>query len=316
MRGNRCGPEALLEAVAGAFASAPLIEALSPGKLSTVSGLRGVKDLRLLSYIATPASIAAPLHRAVKDGARKRPLRFGELVLEGVNATVRNALIGTNTVLGYLLLAVPLSYVLGRELRDIKCWDDVEEVVSGCAELIKPYLEVEDCGTLYAAIAKACSRKSLRSFKGAVPDVTSCAGRVCGYSVWEVLINSSYCDLNSAEVVGGFKLTRYSLSELRRRLQRASNSPRLSDLLKAISLTHATLLTKVIDTLVVRDLGLPTAMLVRALARSLRPGTPAWARASSFLRTYDVNPASISDVLATAVALYLVGVSIEGWSSS
>ncbi len=304
----------LIDTVTGALASAPLIEALAPGKLSTVSWLEGVKDLGLLDYVLTPVSIAAPIREAVRDGVAGRPLRFGELVLKGVRATVENRLVGTNTVLGYLMLAVPLSYALGIRLGRAECFGGVEDVAAECSEVVKPYLETEDCGTLYDAILRACGCRSLRSFIGRVPDVTSCAGKVCGASVWEVLSNSSYYDLNSAEITRGFKLTRLALAELKRRLRPAPAGalPKAEDLLNAVLVTHTRLLSEVLDTLVVRSWGLPTAELVRSLARGLTPSSPAWGRASRFLRTHDVNPGSVSDVLAAAVALYLVGVSIEG----
>ncbi len=289
----------LKHAIADAFSAALIIEAAAPGKLSTVSGVEGVKDLNLIKFALSAPAIRDAVIRSVNNALRGKPLSLGKLVLHGVRKIVRNPLIRTNTALGYLMLSVPLSYITGLALKGNK--DDLKDmtaIITRHYTIIEEQLKKESIKHFYAAV-KTASEGHLGKFIGIVPsvrdDVTSTE-----VSVWDALACSAYYDMIAYDITHGFRITLLALSKL------LALARKPAELLEAVPHLQACILSKMLDTLVLKAWGLPTAMLLSNAASSLKPGTREWSVVSKAFRHIGVNPGSTSDIMGAAIALYLV----------
>lgn len=289
----------LKHAVADAFSAALIIEAAAPGKLSTVSGTEEIKDLNLTKFALSAPTVRDVVIRSVNNALRGKPLSLGKLVLYGIRKIMRNPLIRTNTALGYLMLSVPLSYVVGLTLRGSK--DDLRNIgtiITRHYPVIEEQLKKENIKHFYAAI-KTASEGHLGKFVGAVPSVKDDVAST-KVSVWDALTCSAYYDMIAYDITHGFRITLLALNKL------LALAKKPGELLKAVPHLQAYILSKMPDTLVLKAWGLPTALLLSNAASSLRPGTGKWNAVSKALRDVGVNPGSTSDIMSAAIALYLV----------
>ncbi len=267
--------------------------------MSTVSGVEGVKDLNLIKFTLSAPAIRDAVIRSVNNALRGKPLSLGKLVLHGVRKIVRNPLIRTNTALGYLMLSVPLSYITGLALKGNK--DDLKDmtaIITRHYTIIEEQLKKESIKHFYAAV-KTASEGHLGKFIGIVPsvrdDVTSTE-----VSVWDALACSAYYDMIAYDITHGFRITLLALNKL------LALARKPAELLEAVPHLQACILSKMLDTLVLKAWGLPTAMLLSNAASSLKPGTREWSVVSKAFRHIGVNPGSTSDIMGAAIALYLV----------
>ncbi len=298
----------LKHTVADAFSAALIIEAAAPGKLSTVSGTEEIKDLNFTKFALSAPAVRDVVIRSVNNALRGKPLSLGKLVLHGIRKIMRNPLIRTNTALGYLMLSVPLSYVVGLALRGNK--DDLKDMIAIITRhypIIEEHLKKENIKHFYAAV-KTASEGHLGKFVGAVPSVK---GDVVStsVSVWDALTCSAHYDMIAYDITHGFRITLLALNKL------LALAKKPTELLKAVPYLQAYILSKMPDTLVLKAWGLPTALLLSNAASSLRPGTSEWNAVSKVLRDVGVNPGSTSDIMSAAIALYLVSNIVHSDSS-
>ncbi len=285
---NTSPVSSLLKSAVHAYAAALLIEALAPRKISTVSHIKGVKDLTIIKFIYTYPYLLKHFTELAERALKEEPIRMGESVKETIKQIIQDPKIRTNTALGYLILATPAAYVVFRHIAaEGSLAKPVEKVIKEGGPLIKDQLQKEPGEDLYEGIRLA-KQKHLGIYYGTIPDIAE--GEV-PVSVWEVLQKSSYDDQVSNEVVRNYPIT---LETYRKLLQY-----RESELLEGIRETHKEILSRYPDTLVTKTHGYPTAALLKAVAQK-EVNAELW---SEWIRKKGINPGTTSDIIAAAVAL-------------
>ncbi|MEM2021388.1 MAG: triphosphoribosyl-dephospho-CoA synthase [Zestosphaera sp.] len=288
------------EVLVDVFSTSILIEALAPSKLSTVSGYKGVKDLNIIHFIYTPHVIRRPLERIVSDSLEGRGFTLGRHLREYALQALKHLLIGTNTAFGYLMLAIPLAYILGKASTLGDNLKSARTVVDKYSPYVVEGLKKEGSGDFYSAL-KIASMKHIGSYFGSIPSVTEEDEELLNKtSLWDVLRDSMYIDLVSHEIVTGFRrvLEAYEYLSLREGLE---------DLLVRVTSVHTKLLGEYIDTLVLKSRGLNAALTLKHLSNLRRVvSDEAWAVIDTYVREQRLNPGSVSDIVAAGVALYQV----------
>ncbi len=286
------------------FSMGFLLEALAPGKVSTVSGFKGVKDLNIVKMTATSLILQEVLWEYLREAGRLSEVGLGQWLLEFSRRLVRDRLVGTNTALGYFMLVLPLNYCLALKSSRISGEVGVSKVlleeIRRC-DVSNP-LRRENASKLYEALRLAGVGRKWR-YVGRVADIY---GDLRELSAWEVLKESSAWDLVSHEVVSKYPLTLKVLSLM------LKERPEVSDLsiLQVISRTQRFLASNHLDTQVMKERGILHAEMVRALASSI--DTPETAqRVDEFLRRESINLGSLSDIIAAGTSLYLLVMYLE-----
>ncbi len=289
-------PEVLVDV----FSVSILIEALAPSKLSTVSGYRGVKDLNIVHFAYTPHVIRPPLERIVVDSLEGREFTLGRHLREYALQALKHPLIRTNTAFGYLMLAIPLAYILGRATvfgDDLK---SARTLVDKYSPYVVEGLRKEGSGDFYSAL-KIASMRHIGNYFGSIPSVTEVDEELFNkVTLWDVLRDSMNIDLVSHEIVTGFKrvLEVYEYLSLMEGLE---------DLLIRVGSAHTKLLGEYIDTLVLKSRGLNAALTLKHLSNlRMVVSDETWAVIDTYVREQKLNPGSISDIVAAGVALYQV----------
>ncbi len=276
-----------------AFGTAFLTEALTPGKLSTVSSLLGVKDLTPDEFIHAAPLITHELIKAAERGFKGKRLFLGRTVREITFKTLRNKWVGTNVSLGYAILSTGLTYMLGKALRQGITLVNTPDIVDSLMKDLLNELMLEDACCFYEAVSH--SESHLGTYFGPIPDVKDMS-ECRNVSLYQVLTESSLDDEVSDEVVNGYPRTLLAYWLLKRlRL----NTP----ILKSIVETHTHLLKLNPDTLILKSKGLPTAFAVMKMANEGRKRLRALDR---FLRSQGINPGSTSDLISCSIGLILV----------
>ena len=212
---------------------------------------------------------------------------------------MHNPLIGTNTALGYLMLSIPLSYIVGLTLKKgLNELRDVSIVITMHYTTIEEELKKEGIKDLYTAI-RITSEGHLGKFVGVVPSINDNATQA-KVSVWDALVSSACYDMIAYDLTHGFRTTLLALNKL------LTLAKKPDELLPAIPYLQAYLLSELPDTLVLKAWGLPTTLLLSRVAAAMQPGTEEWNAVSKALRNSGVNPGSTSDIMCAAIALYLV----------
>jgi triphosphoribosyl-dephospho-CoA synthetase len=271
------------------------MEALAPGKLSSVSNLKSVKDLDLSKFVAVTPILIKELTAAATRGFNREPIHLGDTVYRITKYSLENKSIGTNVALGYAILSTTITYSLGvalsmnLDLRKIN-----EALLSTHGKLMKE-LENEKACKLYKAIN--VSETHLGTYKGRVPDVRDL--RKCAdFSLSEILRASAYDDEIADEVIGGFKRTIEAYIALAK-LSHTSNNNALA----MIPEVQKMLLSRYIDTLVLKTWGYPTAEVLRTIAHNLSRSGINIEEIDTYLRVKGVNPGTTSDIISCAVGL-------------
>ncbi len=290
------------EIISNSFGTALLMEALAPNKLSTVSNLRGLKDLHILKFLHTTPYLITHFKHVAKRGITGEPLQLGEPINKLMSKIMTNPNIMTNTALGYVMLATPLAYVMSKSIREREALNNPKTLITRYSNTIKRYLTSEKADAFYEAIKRA-SQKHLGKYIGKIPDVFAAHTGTLNVSVWEVLKQSSYDDMIAKEITSGYPLTIKAFEYLKEETE-----VRGSSLLNAISKTQRELLTLLPDTLIVKSWGTSTAYLVLGMAESVkRQNSMTHLQLHDrWLRDKGINPGTTSDIVAAAVGLYLV----------
>lgn len=290
------------EIIGNSFGTALFLEALTPGKLSTVSNLKGLKDLHILKFLHTTPYLIRHFKRVAEKGINGEPLQFGEPIKKLMSEIMMDPNIMTNTALGYVMLATPLAYIMGKSIREGAIINSPKTLLTRYSSTIIRYLTSEKADAFYEAIKKA-SQKHLGKYCGKIPDVFSAHTETLNVSVWEVLKQSSYDDMIAKEITNGYPLTIKAFEHLTKETENGRTS-----LLNAISKTQRELLTAFPDTLIVKSWGTPTAYLVLGIAEiiSRQDSLKYFQLFDRWLRDKGINPGTTSDIVATAVGLYLV----------
>ncbi|MCD6323913.1 MAG: triphosphoribosyl-dephospho-CoA synthase [Desulfurococcales archaeon] len=277
-----------------AFGTAFLTEALTPGKLSTVSSSKSIKDLTPGKFIHATPHITAELINAAIRGYKGEALRLGASVLEITRNTLRNKWVGTNVALGYAILSTSLAYILGKALSRGLALIDLPTLIQSLHPELLAELRKEPSCRLYAAISY--SEKHLGAYFGRIPDVRSTEG--CReITLLEVFQHSSLDDEVSDELMRCFTRTLQAYALMK------SLTTQLG-VLEAVKQTHTYLLREHPDTLVTKSRGLPTAYALMKIAGNPLKGR--YEQIDRYLRVKGVNPGTTSDITSCALGLLLV----------
>ena len=279
------------------FSTSILLEALAPSKLSTVSGYKGVKDLNIIHFAYTPNVLRPSLEKTAKDAITSEGLRLGSYLLEYVNNVNAYPFLKTNTAFGYLMLASPLLYVIIKALT-YGGDTDISNVVSKYHHVIIEGLKKENIKSFYLALRKA-SIKHLGEYFGKIPSVNTENDSILeNFSLFDVLKESMYLDLVSHEIVTGFRRVLEVYNAM------LNEELALKKLLDSVTLAHMRMLSSNIDTLVLKSKNLNCALLLKYLSTVRTVITKdVWDRIDNYVRENELNPGSISDIVAAGLAL-------------
>ena len=279
------------------FSISFLIEALTPGKLSTVSSMKGLKDLNINKFILASADLYQVLSETVSRGLSGKEVNLGECVREVLKKSMSIPLIKTNISLGYTILSVSIVYALTSAIR-LDITPSLNNLSIGHG-LLKNSLIHESAANLYEGIRLA-AEKHLGRYFGRIPDVHEKLPE--SLSVWEVLKASSSDDSVAYEVINGFPKT----SEVCRQLRNYVGVEGIN-VLEAVRKVQLDLLSKYPDTLITKALGYNTAVLLKELARlSKIKRSKYFCTLDTILRNAGINPGTTSDILSAGLGLYLV----------
>jgi len=278
------------------FSISFLIEALTPRKISTVSSLKGLKDLNINKFILASSDLYEVLKLTAQRGLSRKNIKLGDSVKKVVINALRAPNIRTNVSLGYAILSVSLVYSL-TSVMSLGLSLTPPNLLKG-HEILKNSLAFESAVNLYEGIRLA-AEKHLGRYFGRVPDISEEPEFL---SVWEVLEVSSSDDLVAHEVVSGFPRT----LEVCNQLKDYVNNEGLS-ILEAIREAQLNLLSKYPDTLVTKSFGYNAAVILKELTHMNRiKGDQYLKKLDKFLRDSEVNPGTTSDILSAGLGLYLV----------
>ncbi len=282
------------------------LEACSYPRPGNVHRLSDLDDMRLEDFVITGHVAQWCLYEGVLRGYRGA-FRFGDLIYEIVK-TSKRLHGGGNTCLGTSILLVPMSLSIGYLLRRGERIG-AREVTTCATRLLMRWSTVEDSIYFYKAVRTAAP-SYVRAWNPLprLPDVFdegfSEQLRARGLTLWRLLDACSAIDIVCREVVEMYPLTLKALSVLRGEVERSGS------LNEAVVKTYMSLLSEVLDTMVLRKLGLERALEVRRKARAaLSCGSDILSAAQELdaeLRRDGINPGSIADVVAACLSLYFV----------
>lgn len=265
--------------IANAFSAAFVIEVVAP-KISGVSGAEGFKDLTTASMVLSSYYIWKSI-----ESLPRYPgcIPLGVSLLNLITEVLNDPLVGTNTCLGYGLTAIPLASSILYATRE-GFVGGIEGLVGKGFRKLRACLAEEPPDALLKAISVVRP-----SYHGVY--VTS---RVFG-SVYDVLEESSSWDLVAYNIVRGFEVS-LELVELLRRVE-------LAELPVAVGRVYRYTASRYVDSICFKSCGFMASRLVKILASSERVDDLSLRKV---LTSTEINLGSISDVVASAVALTLV----------
>jgi hypothetical protein len=266
-------------AVANAFSTAFVIEVVAP-KISGVSGVEGFKDLTTASMVVSSYYIWKSIG-GLPSYAGCVPL--GASLLNLITEVLNDPLVGTNTCLGYGLTAISLASAILYAIREGSA-GGVEDLVGRGFQKLRVCLAEEPPDALLKAVSVAGP-----SYHGVY--VTPRVFR----STYDVLDESSNWDLVAYNIVRGFKVS-LELAELLRGVE-------LAELPVAVGRVYRYAASRYVDSVCFKSCGLMASRLVKVLASSKGVDDLSLRRV---LTSAGINLGSISDVVASSVALTLV----------
>ncbi len=285
--------------VVRAFALGPILEVTIP-KPGNVNRYRDFEDLTIYHFLFGSVSILKVLYKAVERGFKVREgtlllgeVGLGKLIEEAVSRSMDAQ--GTNANLGIIKLIIPLAAACPLS-------EDFNALGSTARELIEKSTP-EDTVALYRAIRRANPGGLKRGVKY----------DVYGDNVFEELVRDQVNLLKISELgcgvelvycewLNGYERTFWLLNALEDLL--ALND----DLEGAVIEGFLKLMSRELDTLIVRRAGVEMAEQVRNLARKVLSGEISLEELDSFLRNErkPLNPGSLADVTAAALSLLIL----------
>lgn len=253
----------------------------------------------MAKFIAT-FPILNKVYESILDEAVDKP-RIGYWIRVTVSETVNNEYIRTNTCLGYVILTIPIIYAV--KYSDV--WLNPSELARSATALLYSTTSNDDAEEFYKALRMLNLSYTNRYF-GNVPDIR--AGVIGNYTLLDILIESSFFDLISYEVTHNYELT----IDAYQYMKEVFNEVR-SDILESTSRTQYYLISKYLDSEVVKGLGMEKAVLIKSyqkLINLLKDGEEAWRRLTKLLDTYlrsnNINLGTLADILALATSFTLL----------
>jgi len=289
-----------IDVIADLISASILIEALTPNKISTVSNLKGVKDLNINQFIYTSLTLKKHYVEMLIKFLKSGKLELGRNLRNIISDLMAHPYIKTNTSLGFLILTIPLTFMTALMLRDGKPIQSPIDLVKTYSPYLIKELKDEDPVDFYEALKKA-SIKHLGKYVGRIPSVTiNDYSNLSKLTLWDVFLNSSYTDMVTYELINGYRKTLEAYEKI------AELSP-VEDFYEVLRNVHTYMLSKYLDTLILKARNLSTAVFFKSIASkwsffnaSEKEELDLW------VRRQGVNPGSTSDIVATAVAMYKV----------
>lgn len=299
---NSVRDDVLTEYVITSLVTGFVLEALTPGKVTTVSYVKGIKNLNIYPFLASAPTIYEVLKSVVNDSVPK--VRLGYWIKEGVRKLITNQAIGTNTCLGYMILTIPLVYALKEYKNNVTPY----ELAKVATQIVLNSFD-ESVADFYEAL-RVLSPSYANRYYGGIPDIYSEPQLPSKYTIRDILLESSYWDLVAYDVTHYYELTLRAYNYMVGTLTRYD-----MNLLKAIADTQIHLLSTVLDSEVVRGGAIGTAITIRdfcSLAiEVVKEETSRYILIRDLdddLRVKNVNTGSIADIVALATSFTLMSV--------
>lgn len=283
-------PRSLWSSVARSFASAFVIEAISP-KISGVTATDVVKDLSSVQFVHSSYYIYDAVANIISLASLDGCVPLGGTLLSLMNSVLGDPVIGTNTCLGYGLTAVSLASSILYALNDNSCGDPGECVSLGYRQF-KHCIAREGPDDLIKSIEIVSPSYHGRYYSPRAPS-----------NVLELIIESAQWDLVAYNIASGYHVT-LDLYDL------AKSSP-VGELVKTAGKLYRYAAGRYVDSLSFKSGGVMLSKLVREIASS--PGTTDREARDVLVNRIGVNLGSISDIVASSIALILMR---EEWGKS
>lgn len=289
--------------VATALSLGFIIEALTPNKISTVSYRKTIKNLNIAKFISTIPHLYSLYMSILEDDAPKP--RIGFWLRKVALGVLNDKLVGTNTCFGYALLTIPIVYAV-KHFNDIL---DPMKLAENATELVLSTTSNEDIKDFYDAL-RTVNPSYTNTYVGNVPDIRS--ERLNGYSLLNVLLESSYLDLITYEITHKYRLTIDAYQYMDK-----LNEGKQVDILECVSRTQHYMISKYLDTEVVKGAGLSVALFIKSyqtIINSFRESKETQLKLrrtlDRYLRSKNINLGTIADILALATSFTLLKHSI------
>ncbi|MEM1679691.1 MAG: triphosphoribosyl-dephospho-CoA synthase [Sulfolobales archaeon] len=276
-----------------------VLEALAPNKISTVSYRSPIKDLNMAKFVAT-SPILNKVYELILDETVDKP-RIGYWIRVTVSEVINNEYIRTNTCLGYAILTIPIIYAV----KYSDTWLNPPELAKNATTLLYSTTSNEDAEEFYKAL-RMLNPSYANRYLGRIPDIQ--VGFIGNYTLIDILTESSFFDLIAYEVTHNYELTINTYQYMKEVLNEVQ-----SNILESISRTQYHLISKYLDSEVVKGLGMERALLVKSyqkIINLLKDSKEVQQRLIKLLDTYlrsnNVNLGTLADILALATSFTLL----------
>ncbi|MEM2443721.1 MAG: triphosphoribosyl-dephospho-CoA synthase [Sulfolobales archaeon] len=289
----------LRKAIATSFSLGFALEALAPNKVSTVSYKKRIKDLTINHFINT-VPLLYNLYISILEEKSTKP-RIGFWINKIVSDVINDDSVGTNTCLGYAILTIPIIYAtkyFDKTLNPV-------ELAREASELVRLVASEENAEDFYRAL-RIANPSYANKYLGKVPDIRT--ENVSNYLLLDVLIESSYWDLIAYEVMHHYQLTLDAYNYMSSMLEGGQ-----TNILDCISKAQYYLLSKHLDTEIVKGFGMIVASFTKSyqeIINLLGDNNEVQQKLlkvfDSYLRSNNINPGAVADILALATSLTLL----------
>ncbi|MCC6022827.1 MAG: triphosphoribosyl-dephospho-CoA synthase [Sulfolobales archaeon] len=287
------------EFVISALSLGLLLEALTPNKISTVSYLRGIKNLSISAFIST----VPELYKLYKEILQRRDdkVRIGYWIMKSVNNIMSNPDIRTNTCLGYLILTIPLVHTL----KYVNDCTNILLITREATKLVLSEIANEDAEDFYNAL-RTINPSYANKYIGSIPDIRN-RDHVGSTTLLKVFIESSYWDLVIYDVINNYEVTLDVY-----RFMKNLCSDEATNILECISETQLYLLSKFLDSEVLKGFNPTIATLIKSYSNIIRSLPNDKIKnllknsLDKYLRINNINTGTLADILALATSFTLI----------
>lgn len=276
-------PQRLWLSVARSFASAFVIEAISP-KISGVTATDAIKNLSPAQFVHSSYHIYDAVANMVSMVSHNDCVPLGKTLLNLMSSVLGDPVIGTNTCLGYGLTAASLASSILYALEENSC-SEPGECVSAGYRRFKYCIIGEGPDDLIKSVEMVSPSYHGRYYSPRAPS-----------NVLELLLESAPWDLVAYNIVNEYRVTLdlYGF---------AKPSP-VSELVKTASRLYRHAAGRYVDGLSFKSGGLMLSRLVQEIASS--PDTTDREARDVLVNRIGVNLGSISDIVASSIAMILI----------
>ncbi len=227
-------------------------------------------------------------------------LELGHNLKKVVSDLMNHPYIKTNTSLGFLILTIPLAFMIALMIKEGRLHQSPVDLVKTYSTHLIKELKEENPVDFYEALKKA-SIKHLGKYVGRIPSVfTNDYSSLSKLRLWDVLLNSSYTDIVTYELISNYSRSLEAYEKL-------TTLAHVREFYEVLRDVHTYMLSKYLDTLILKSRNLSTALFFKFLAFNWDLfNTYEKEELDVWIRNQGINPGSISDIVATAVAMYKV----------